>query len=276
MACRGFAAPKDMTRPYSNGSLTIMSLNIWGGQLAQNLSDFLSEQKKFVDVFCLQEIYDSPPRNLKDPPYQQALTFSQIQKILPHHKGYFRSGSKNSKGIALFIQKSLLVEKEGDLLIHEAQNAPKDSPDHPKNLQWVKIKLPSHQNLCIAHFHGLCRFDGQKIDSPRSLNQLRRIQKFLETQSFPYILCGDFNLRPNTQGIKLFEKNLKMNNLVMKNHFKTTRNPLLYKKNEPYADYFFTSPDIAVEKFEVLTVNVSDHYPLVTTIKIPEPSGMAG
>jgi len=53
-----------------------------------------------------------------------------------------------------------------------------------------------------------------------------------------------------------------MNNLIKKHKVTSTRTSF-YPRKEKYADYVFTSPDITVNKFEVLQDEVSDHAPIL-------------
>lgn len=53
-----------------------------------------------------------------------------------------------------------------------------------------------------------------------------------------------------------------MNNLVKEYKVTSTRTSY-YPKQEKFADYIFTSPDVAVKSFAVLQDEVSDHSPLL-------------
>ena len=53
-----------------------------------------------------------------------------------------------------------------------------------------------------------------------------------------------------------------MNNLVERYGVTSTRTRF-YPKEEKFADYIFTSPEIQVNHFEVLKDQVSDHAPLL-------------
>jgi endonuclease/exonuclease/phosphatase family metal-dependent hydrolase len=74
------------------------------------------------------------------------------------------------------------------------------------------------------------------------------------------MLCGDFNLRPDTQSLELLEHD--MLNLI-KSHKVTSTRTSLYPKDEKFADYIFVSKDITVNQFNVLQHEVSDHAPLL-------------
>jgi endonuclease/exonuclease/phosphatase family metal-dependent hydrolase len=74
------------------------------------------------------------------------------------------------------------------------------------------------------------------------------------------ILCGDFNLMPDTQSLQIIAEG--MNNLIATYKITSTRTNY-YPKEEKFADYIFTSPDIKVNQFAVLRDEVSDHAPLM-------------
>ena len=71
---------------------------------------------------------------------------------------------------------------------------------------------------------------------------------------------GDFNLRPDTRSIGLFDEHLS--NLIRKYNIKSTRTSYC-----PYpirhADYVFVNDWVKVKSFEVLPDEVSDHNPLM-------------
>jgi endonuclease/exonuclease/phosphatase family metal-dependent hydrolase len=107
--------------------------------------------------------------------------------------------------------------------------------------------------------HGLWNGKG-KTDSVERIAQSQRIKQFLDTINNPKILCGDFNLRPDTESVKIIESGMR--NLIKEYDIKSTRTSF-YQKEEKYADYIFASADIIVNSFEVLNEEVSDHAPLL-------------
>ena len=81
----------------------------------------------------------------------------------------------------------------------------------------------------------------------------------MDKLSTPKILCGDFNLRPDTESMKIIED--RMHNLIYLYQVNSTRTSL-YKKEEKFADYILTSPEVKTHRFAVLDHEVSDHKPL--------------
>ena len=96
------------------------------------------------------------------------------------------------------------------------------------------------------------------------------MKDFLNTLDAPVILCGDFNLRPDTESIKILEEN--MHNLVKDYNIQSTRTSL-YPKAERFADYILTSNEIIVQDFKVLPDEVSDHSPLWVEFSVASTSG---
>ena len=86
------------------------------------------------------------------------------------------------------------------------------------------------------------------------------MKTFLDKTPNPKILCGDFNLLPETKSLRILEEN--MVDLVKKFDIHSTRS-VSFKYETRYADYMLVSPDVVVERFNAPHINVSDHLPLV-------------
>jgi endonuclease/exonuclease/phosphatase family metal-dependent hydrolase len=125
-------------------------------------------------------------------------------------------------------------------------------------LQWIKCNI-EEELYAIINVHGLWNGKG-KTDTEERIAQSTRIKEFMRTFNTRKILCGDFNLKPDTESLKMLAND--MNNLIASHHVTSTRTSF-YPKEEKFADYIFTSKDIAVKKFEVLKDEVSDHAPLL-------------
>lgn len=129
----------------------------------------------------------------------------------------------------------------------------------------ISDQLPDHKGYyCVEQDdeEGVAMFVRRSILD--RLEQSKKVTAFLRNISSSKILMGDFNLLPNTQSIKILEKN--MDNLIKKYHITGTRSSL-YEKPEKYADYIFVSPEIKVVDFKVLPDIVSDHLALYLTIE---------
>jgi len=237
--------------------MKLITLNIWGGHVRNPLLEFI-EANKETDIFCFQEVYKEAKHKISDDDKLVSLNiFSELQTLLPNHNGFFRPVVGDAYGIGTFVKKEIDVLEEGEVTIHENPHYHGKGPTHSRNLQWVKCYI-NGQDQFIVNVHGLWNGQG-KTDSPERVAQSQRIRAFMDAIPSPKIVCGDFNLRPDTDSMKIIEQGMK--NLIKAYNITCTRTSL-YEKSEKFADYIFTSPEIAVDAFEVMTDEVSDHSPL--------------
>ncbi len=252
--------------------MKLITLNIWGAHVKQPLLDFFIRFAD-VDIFCLQEIYHhAPAKTSSDDRNVHLNALEAIHQYLPEHNAYFRPVVKNCYGIAIFAKKELNVTSEGEIIIHEAPNYSGIGPEHQRNLQYLHYEKAG-EHYTVMNVHGLWNGKG-KTDSPARLKQSQAIRHFMDSLGGRHkILCGDFNLRPDTQSLQLLQPG--MVDLIQQYGIISTRTSF-YPKAERYADYVFTSPDIPVTDFRVLPDEVSDHAallleyePVPQTLKAP-------
>jgi endonuclease/exonuclease/phosphatase family metal-dependent hydrolase len=237
--------------------MRLISLNIWGGHVRNPLLEFVASQQK-VDIFCFQEVYKDAKHKISDDDRVVSLDiFSELHALLPEHQGFFKPVVGHSYGIGMFVKKGIEVLEEGSLVIHENPNYRGKGPTHSRNLQWAKCRIGDREHF-IVNVHGLWNGKG-KTDCPERIQQSQRIRTFLDSILPTKIVCGDFNLRPDTQSVKIIEQGMK--NLIQDYNIASTRTSL-YEKAEKFADYIFTSLDLNIHAFEVLKDEVSDHAPL--------------
>ena len=242
--------------------MKIISLNTWGGKIYEPLLKFFTDNKD-IDIFCLQEIYNNAPMDIiiKNSLQKNFNLFSNIERILPDHQGYFRSNHKGYYGLAIFVKKNIKIIKEGDIPIYEVLNY-QGGGNHSRNLQFITINKDGEE-ITIANVHGLWNGKG-KTDTGERLNQSKIIKNFMDFIKGDKILCGDFNLEPNTESVKILEEG--MSNMIKKYNINSTRTSY-YNKPGKFADYVFITKDLEVKDFRVLQDEVSDHCPLLVDIK---------
>ncbi len=234
--------------------MKLISLNIWGGHVEKPLLNFI-EQYRDVDIFCFQEVYRQAPQKIStEDRYHHLDIYSEIAHILIEHEGFFRPVVNNIYGVAMFVKRSLDVIVEGEVIIHDNPDYPGMGPTHRRNLQWLECCVQD-KNYFIINVHGLWNGKG-KTDSPDRLAQAQHIKDFIDTLNTSVILCGDFNLRPDTKSMTIIESNLT--NLIKQYNITSTRTSL-YPKDEKFADYVLTSEDVKINDFQVLPEEVSDH-----------------
>lgn len=249
--------------------MKLMTLNIWGGHIRDPLLDFIAKHQD-IDIFCFQEVYHKAKDRFSTDDKQASLNiFSELSELLPNHQPFFQpvigSASGNAYGIGMFVKKNLKVTDFGDITIYLNPDYPTDAPSrkgptHSRKMQWLNIQTDA-QVYTIMNVHGLWNGMG-KTDTPDRIAQSQKIKEFMDGLSTAKILCGDFNLTPETASLGMLKKDM----LDLIEHYKvpSTRTSLYPKlKDQPFADYIFTCNKIAVKHFEVLRDEVSDHAPLV-------------
>jgi endonuclease/exonuclease/phosphatase family metal-dependent hydrolase len=256
--------------------MKLLSLNIWGGRLYEPLINFLKLNKNEIDIFCFQEVFKSE-KNIFSNGSKMNMYFD-LQNLLNDYQIFYSPTLENrdlkqevnfkvSFGNAIFVKKGIKIVKEGSIFIHGAYNKTKKLFDEsygtyfnfPRTLQYVILE----NGLMVINIHGFWTLK-TKNDTPESKAQAKKIIKFLSNFENKKIICGDFNLNPDTKSILLLEEHLL--NLIKDYKIKTTRNKY-YEGKEKYADYIFVSNEINVLDFEVIDQEVSDHLPLLLEFK---------
>ncbi len=245
--------------------MKLVSLNTWGGRA--NKKDVLDFFKRYrnVDIFCLQEVWNGGQhlKNLVTAGVEVKNVMHEfvtdVGEVLYDHVPYFKPHYEGFYGLAVFINKNINVLDEGEVFVYRHKGyipgPDEDKAHHARNIQWLKVETPNGPKFVI-NFHGLWVRDG-KGDNPERLIQSDKIIDFIRDLKEPKILCGDFNLRPDTQSIKKFEE-FGFKNLIRDYGIISTRTSL-YTKPEKFADYAFVSGDVQINEFKVLPDEVSDH-----------------
>lgn len=246
--------------------MKLISLNIWEGELYQPLVDFLNKHKPETDIFCFQEVFRAEAGIRRMNP-DKLMTFKSLANMLNDFNGYFEDyvapGEYGKEGLAVFVKKGIKVSDEGEIFTY---NSPRVglANDDPKslwrNLQYIKCNAKGREFL-VANMHGLWDLATKthKDDIPERIEQSRRAKALLDKFDCPKILCGDLNLWPNTESLKILEEG--MINLVKEHNIFSTRSAFFQHSNK-FADYVLVSPEIKVNDFKVLNEIVSDHLAL--------------
>ncbi len=185
----------------------------------------------------------------------------EISSTLSGHTPYFRPHFLDDYGLMTLVKKDMKITEEGEVFVHKHKGYIPDGDigGHARNIQYIKTEL-NERPITVINFHGLWNGKG-KTDTDDRIKQTNNILDFVKTIKGDYILCGDFNLLPDTESIKLFESQ-GLTNLVKEYGVTSTRTSF-YTKPERYADYIFTTKGIKIKDFRVLSDEVSDHAPLL-------------
>ncbi len=256
--------------------MKLISLNVWGGNYFSALVDFLKEQAGTADIFCFQEVLHASSDNPNiESRGARIHLFDELTGLLGDFQGLFDELSRDHDlqgpvdfplpvGMAMFFKKIFLVRHRELILITGNENDPVDASLHnpPRSLQVVGLRT-SQGDLAVCNFHGI-PYPGDKLDTQARLQQSQKITEALARFPGPKVLCGDFNLMPETESLRMLES--KLNNLIKIYSISNTRNETSwnrYNNRQHFADYTFASPEIKVQSFEVPYNLVSDHLPMI-------------
>ena len=242
--------------------MKLITLNTWGGKLYEPLMEFLIKNSEVADIFCFQEVFPCLSTPSEFVGEMRLSLFSDIEKILTNFNGYHTMAQEdNVGGLAIFIKKSFSVNKfENIVVFKELKSVPRGHKDFftmGRDLQCLEF---DHQGktYSILNFHGMWNGQG-KTDSPKRIEQSNIVRKNFDETKGLKILCGDFNLNPDTESVDILAKGNK--DLIKEYKVSSTRSSY-YKYPSSFADYVITSPDVEVKDFKVLSGEVSDHLPL--------------
>jgi len=246
--------------------MKIITLNLWGGRMYQPLLDFILKNQD-VDIFCFQEIYHNAlGKNKWDSNGEHFDFYNEMQLLLPNHIGYFCPTVGDYYGLASFVRKNLLVLSHGEIDIYQNPEHDGRGASHSRKALWLNMQI-KNTKLSIINVHGLWNGQG-KIDTPERIEQSKRIRSFMDSIESFKIVCGDFNLLPETESMCILEQN--MQNLIKDYKVTTTRTSLYTnsEKSGKFADYILVSNDIKIFNFNVLPDEVSDHSALLVDVEV--------
>jgi endonuclease/exonuclease/phosphatase family metal-dependent hydrolase len=219
--------------------------------------------------------------------------FDEICQALPEHCGSFFPFAKNHitdgtftdldlyYGIAMFVRSTYQTIASRVEFVHDSFRflVPGNKSEHlplSRNAQFARILRPDNQSIVVGHMHGLWDPAG-KMDTPARDRQAKKFSTLAASmqadERTPMVLCGDFNLLPNSKFFEPFRSTMGFHELVTEGHYKSTRTSLYTgnpkKKGQPlFADYMLVNGETKVEDFQVIfQPEVSDHCPLVLDIE---------
>jgi endonuclease/exonuclease/phosphatase family metal-dependent hydrolase len=258
--------------------MRIVQLNLWFGKMLHELETFLALEAPRTDIFCFQEVSDDE-RGMTPQPDTSYRTdmLAQLHRILPDFTIYFVPSTvgvsfpnrlnfpppSGSEGCAIAVKRTIPIQSKGSAAVNRGLFEPSDNLTRPRELVWVTVPFREGV-LTVATVHGLAN-TAPKIDNPRRLAQSHRINEVLATLPEPQVLCGDFNLDPDTESRRLLA--VGRQDLVADFAIPGTRTPLFPSEYLQFADYAFCSPSIVVRQYVRLPHIVSDHYALAIELE---------
>lgn len=246
----------------------------------------MNRQQEKTDIFCLQEVSSNPFEEQVEGSTARVDLFEKLTVLLsdfqplwaPAQQGWVTGDQPNpivrqegTQGLAMFVKKDIAIQSEQSIFVHGRRNSldPDDLTTMPRNIQIAELHI-GDKRVFVCNFHGLW-FNSDKGDNEARRSQSFRLHNALEritrmmwssVGNTSVVLCGDFNVLPDTKSIcSLEERGLE--NLNKRYGIQNTRSEVHYKKPIRHADYMFTG-NAKTKEFKVLPEHeVSDHLPLL-------------
>ena len=225
--------------------VNIIFLNTWHSEMPPELHAYVKGIVATVDVFCFTEAFESDLYI-----YDEVLAdFSKIAVEKRHETLRFGNVMYVRKGMKILESDTFFTDDTSVGLAH-----------------YATLEKNGVQTV-VCSMHGI-PYPGDKLDTSERLRQTKVLLEAFAGRK-RVVIGGDFNLLPDTESIRQFAAS-GYRDLISDYGIQTTRNYLTFEKypDSPqyFADYAFTSPDIAVRDFIVPAVIVSDHQPLELSI----------
>ena len=234
--------------------MKILSLNTWHGERIHELKEYLFTHLDTVDIFCFQESNgENIERILLEICNIKQFSSVVATKITDSDRHY---------SLTTLVKKPLKLMSSQTLL--------DDNDAATGQALATTIVTDTGQVLTVVNVHGVPFVQDDKLDTTGRLHQTEQIITYLSTTgNSPSVVCGDFNLLPETQSVTKFAS-AGYQNLIADYSIPTTRNKYAWKLHpvkQYFADYTFASNGIQVTDFAVPTNEVSDHLPMVVTFE---------
>ena len=201
--------------------MKIISLNTWGGRAGkEGLLAFFKRHAATTDVFCLQEVWSAPHEHLDGVEaggwkinHDEIMVYGlqEISEALADFEALFHPHFGDNYGLMMLMNKKWRIQKSGELFVYlQKGHYPTDGDigNHARNIQYVTFET-GEGTRTVINFHGLWNGKG-KNDSPERIEQSEKILEFTKSLNHPFVLCGDFNLKPDTQSLQKFEQEHKL------------------------------------------------------------------
>jgi endonuclease/exonuclease/phosphatase family metal-dependent hydrolase len=256
----------------SEANLKVVSFNVGSTLSYENtikkLNDFIKKQDG--DVICFQEFAQT------DEGLKNTLNTVESLKIYPF-KARFDGNS-----LVIFSKKSIISK---DII-------PFNNPNGGNGCNYADIKLSNTKIIRVYNVHlesnsvsGIADYLTEKAEfdkkatwgkvltmlklvrrnARKRANQAEKIAQHIASSPYPVIVCGDFNDIPVSYTYNVMSENLTDAFKSRGSGFGTT-----YSGNIPALkiDYILTDKKIIPLNFDIPDVRFSDHFPVVSKVKI--------
>lgn len=246
--------------------MKLICLNTWGCRVTEPILQFIKEHSVNTDFFVLQEIINGGEGRARKGELKNA--FAIIGDTLNDFSGFFSEYDKDlyysdknadvdyKYGIATFVSKKHKSSILDEVCLLDKSKVWSDFSGQFAAGAATAVESAGYN---IINIHGLWQ-ESIKADTEAKIEQSKKILDLAHKSTEKTIICGDFNMLPDTQSIKMIAD--EYTDLIKKYNITDTRGNL-YPRKLRYADFVFMDKNIQVKSFEVPNVAISDHLPLI-------------
>lgn len=239
--------------------MKIVQLNIWGGRLLKPIIDFLEREQP--DIVCMQEVIDTK----EDHSFIAEMAYSKLIDTVGFTNDYFSPtfSFQHANEQALFgnaIAANFPIIEKKELYTNGGFQEVTDWSSYEYNsrmVQAVKLQISDDRELWVVNHHGF--HDRNPLGVPETMNSMRKFSEFVDSLDGEKIVCGDFNIVPEAESMKLLNPELRNHTIEAG----ATNTLSRLHRFENACDYILTSPSITVHDFTISDVVISDHVPLI-------------
>jgi endonuclease/exonuclease/phosphatase family metal-dependent hydrolase len=243
------------------------------------LIKFLKEENP--DIGCFQEVtrgldeyadkdyiskdtIDSGTPNLKYRFFGPTTVFGEVDMKEFHGKREFHFDPKGTLEMGNYTKSKYRITNARCTFLDGEFSLKPDEDRWPDEQQRAIVvtdmNVGGGQELRVINYHGIWTRD--KKGNDRTYQACKKMLNFVAKEKRT-IICGDFNLFPETPSIRIFEKDfVSLVNLFKVKSTRPFTNELSGSERN-VVDYIFVDRDIKVNSFGTVDNDVSDHLPLV-------------
>ena len=268
--------------------IKVMSYNVrdfdlynWSDNINSKEKIFKTIKEKDPDVICFQEFYTDSSKRFN--------TIEQLRNLGYNYYFFTKElvlRGNNEWGISLFSK--LPIKEHGNIMRQDfktgygkkpfkglyADIAIGDTVIRFVNVHLQSIYFGTQDYETIEEFRATQNLDEHGARSivvklkkafERRAKQADKLKAFLNQQTKPVILCGDFNDLPNSYVANRVSKNMKDAFLDYSFGLGHT-----YNGKIPFLriDYILTTPSFNVHTFQIINNKISDHFPVYAELSL--------
>lgn len=178
-----------------------------------------------------------------------------------------RKGKKGYFGDATFFKPSLQLKKKVHLHFKPVLEIP--DPDllpieeHPKGALFLCLETDGKPFWCInTHL----AWGPTPLDEPYKIEDAQFLSSHIKALELPFLLSGDFNVRPDTEVVKILESHGR--NLTKEWNISNTLNGNIHLAKHLFPkglaiDYVITHPSLRIHDLKRVDRDLSDHTGLI-------------